>query len=115
MRVADETGRLTLSWFNQSYRKSQLVYGQSYIFYGAVRADHPGQMANPSFESVEAAGQLTGRLIPIYPLTEGLTSRVLAASIAQALDACPRPTCRIFCRKPCGGSTVSAPRRWRMK
>ena len=88
VRVADETGRLTLSWFNQSYRKSQLVYGQSYIFYGAVRADHPGQMANPSFESVEAAGQLTGRLIPIYPLTEGLTSRVLAASIAQALDAC---------------------------
>ncbi|MEI3088564.1 MAG: hypothetical protein V8T01_00685 [Oscillospiraceae bacterium] len=45
VRVADETGQLTLSWFNQSYRKNQLVYGESYIFYGAVRADHPGQMA----------------------------------------------------------------------
>ena len=42
VRVADETGQLTLSWFNQSYRKNQLVYGESYIFYGAVRADHPG-------------------------------------------------------------------------
>ena len=57
VRVADETGQLTLSWFNQSYRKNQLVYGESYIFYGAVRADHPGQMANPSFESADSAGQ----------------------------------------------------------
>ena len=88
VRVADETGQLTLSWFNQSYRKNQLVYGESYIFYGAVRADHPGQMANPSFESAESAGQVTGRLVPIYPLTAGITSRVLAACIAQALDAC---------------------------
>ena len=88
VRVADETGQLTLSWFNQSYRKNQLVYGESYIFYGAVRADHPGQMANPSFESADSAGQVTGRLVPIYPLTAGITSRVLAACIAQALDAC---------------------------
>ena len=87
-RVADESGQLTLSWFNQSYRKNQLVYGESYIFYGAVRADHPGQMANPSFESADSAGQVTGRLVPIYPLTAGITSRVLAACIAQALDAC---------------------------
>lgn len=45
-------------------------------------------MANPSFESADSAGQVTGRLVPIYPLTAGITSRVLAACIAQALDAC---------------------------
>ena len=88
VRVADETGQLTLSWFNQSYRKNQLVYGESYVFYGAVRADHPGQMANPSFESVASAGKTTGRLLPVYPLTAGITSRILSSCIAQALDAC---------------------------
>ena len=88
VRVADETGQLTLSWFNQSYRKNQLSYGASYVFYGAVRADHPGQVANPTFEPLETAGQVTGRLVPIYPLTAGITSRSLAACIAQALDAC---------------------------
>ena len=31
VRVADETGQLTLSWFNQSYRKNQLVYGESFL------------------------------------------------------------------------------------
>ena len=88
VRVADETGQLTLSWFNQSYRKTQLVYGESYVFYGAVRADHPGQMANPSFESVASAGKTTGRLLPVYPLTAGITSRILSSCSAQALDAC---------------------------
>ena len=88
VRVADETGQLTLSWFNQSYRKNQLVYGESYVFYGAVRADQPGQMANPSFESVASAGKTTGRLLPVYPLTAGITSRILSSCIAQALDAC---------------------------
>ena len=88
VRVADETGQLTLTWFNQPYRQKQLVYGQSYIFYGAVRGDHPGQMANPVFESPEHAGAVTGRLMPVYPLTAGLSSRLLAGCIAQALEAC---------------------------
>ena len=88
VRVADETGQLTLTWFNQPYRQKQLVYGQSYIFYGAVRSDHPGQMANPAFEPLEHAGEVTGRLVPVYPLTAGLSSRLLAGCITQALEAC---------------------------
>ena len=88
VRVADETGQLTLSWFNQSYRKNQLVYGESYIFYGAVRADHPGQMANPSFESADSAGQVTGRLVPIYPLTAGISQSMLCKAVEQSLAAC---------------------------
>ena len=88
VRVADETGQLTLTWFNQPYRQKQLVYGQSYIFYGAVRSDHPGQMANPAFEPLEHAGEVTGRLVPVYPLTGGLSSRLLAGCITQALEAC---------------------------
>ena len=88
VRVADETGQLTLTWFNQPYLQKQLVYGQSYIFYGAVRSDHPGQMANPAFEPLEHAGEVTGRLVPVYPLTAGLSSRLLAGCITQALEAC---------------------------
>ena len=104
-------GSSTLSWFNQPIRKNQLVYGESYIFYGAVRADHPGQMANPSFESADAAGQVTGSPVPIYPLTAGITSRVLAACIAQALDAC-RVRSPTFCRSPSGSNITSALPRW---
>ena len=88
VRVADETGQLTLTWFNQPYRQKQLVYGQNYIFYGAVRSDHPGQMTNPAFEPLEHAGEVTGRLVPVYPLTAGLSSRLLAGCITQALEAC---------------------------
>lgn len=36
VRVADETGRVDLVFFNQPYVKDQLVYGESYRFYGAA-------------------------------------------------------------------------------
>ena len=37
VRVADETGRVDLVFFNQPYVKDQLNYGESYRFYGALR------------------------------------------------------------------------------
>ena len=49
LTVADETGKLTLHYFNQPYIKTQLHYGQSYYFYGTL-LEHGMQMANPAFE-----------------------------------------------------------------
>ena len=49
VRVADETGRVDLVFFNQPYVKDQLVYGESYRFYGALRDGFGCQMQNPAF------------------------------------------------------------------
>ena len=56
VRVADETGRVDLVFFNQPYVKDQLVYGESYRFYGALRDGFGCQMQNPAFEKADAAG-----------------------------------------------------------
>ncbi len=89
LTVADETGQLNLTFFNQSYVADQLEYGREYCFYGAVRGDFTGYgMQNPLFEPVERQGTVTRRIVPVYPLTAGLSGKLLGGYIRRALELC---------------------------
>ncbi len=90
--VADHTARLTLTFFNQKYTAEQLRYGQEYIFYGAVSGDFIGyNMASPSFEALDAPPVTTRRVLPIYPLTAGLSNASVCKAVQQALALCDPP------------------------
>ena len=90
--VADTTGRLNLTFFNSQYAAQQLQYGSEYIFYGAVSGDFIGyNMTNPTFEPVDAPAVNTRRVMPIYPLTAGLSNGVLLRLVQQALAICDVP------------------------
>lgn len=92
VQVADHTARLNLTFFNTKYAAEQLHYGQEYIFYGAVSGDFIGyNMTNPVFESPDAPAVSTRRILPIYPLTAGLSNAALWKAIRQALEICPAP------------------------
>ena len=86
LTVADATGKLTLSYFNQPYVKEQLKYGEEYYFYGTLSPEHPGQMANPAHEPAGRPGLVTNRLLPVYALTAGVSNRQLLTLIQQALE-----------------------------
>ena len=87
--VADESAQLNLTFFNQSYVADSLLYGQEYYFYGAVRGDYTGYgMQNPVFEPLERAGTATRRIVPVYPLTAGLSSGMLRKWISRAMQLC---------------------------
>ena len=88
LQVADETGQLTVVFFNQPYAKDQLTYGETYFFYGSVTEDFGRQIANPDFEKPDRSGTVTNRILPVYPLTAGISNRLLLSCIRQALDAC---------------------------
>ena len=85
LTVADETGKLTLSYFNQPYVKNQLHYGESYYFYGALQPEHGMQMANPAHDPADRPGAVTSRLLPVYSLTAGLSNRLMTQCVQQAL------------------------------
>ena len=90
--VSDTTGRLNLTFFNSQYAAQQLQYGSEYIFYGAVSGDFIGyNMTNPTFEPVDAPAVNTRRVMPIYPLTAGLSNGVLLRLVQQALAICDAP------------------------
>ena len=88
VRAVDEGGVLDITFFHQEYRKSSLHRGETYIFYG--RAEGGGirrRMVNPLLER-EGSQQLTGRIMPVYPLTAGITQIMMAKAVRQGLDEC---------------------------
>ena len=92
VQVADHSARLTLTFFNNRYVTEQLQYGQEYIFYGAVSGDFIGyNMTNPVFEMPQSQPVLTRRVLPIYPLTAGLSNAAVLKAVRQALAVCDPP------------------------
>ena len=92
VQVADTTGRLTLTFFNNRFVADQLQYGKEFIFYGAVSGDFIGyNMTNPVFESMDSPPVTTRRILPIYPLTAGLTNAAVLKAVRQALAICDTP------------------------
>ena len=88
LRAVDETGALELTYFNQSYLKNTFHTGDTYVFFGrAEGTPRRPQMTNPLFER-EGAHQLTGRIMPIYPLTAGVSQSMLYKAIEQGLASC---------------------------
>ena len=92
VQVADTTGRLNLTFFNSKFVSEQLHYGREYIFYGAVSGDFIGyNMTNPAFEALDSAPVTTRRILPIYPLTAGLSNAAMLKAVKQALELCDAP------------------------
>ena len=88
VRAVDDTGVLDVTFFNQTWLKDQLHQGETYIFYGKAEGNLLRKtMASPIVEQ-EGKGEFTGRIVPIYPLTAGVSQLVLSRSIRQGLDAC---------------------------
>ena len=86
-RAVDETGAMQLTFFNQAYLKDQFRKGESYVFYG--RAQVKGRfvsMTNPVFDRLADFGRVTGRIVPVYRLTSGLSQNTVRSAVRQALD-----------------------------
>ena len=92
VQLADTTGRLNVTFFNNRFAAGQLEYGREYIFYGAVSGDFVGyNMTNPVFENPDSPGLTTRRVLPIYPLTAGLTNAAVGKAVLQTLAVCDPP------------------------
>ena len=92
VQLADHTGRLNVTFFNNRYVTDQLQYGKEYIFYGAISGDFSGyNMTNPVFETLDSAPVTTRRVLPIYPLTAGLNNASILRAVRQALAICDVP------------------------
>ena len=91
MKVVDGASAMLVSFFNQGYLRQALHRGEEYVLYGKVAlvGDHR-QMTNPQFEPA-ARPHLTGRIVPVYPLTAGISNALLASLVEQALEALPAP------------------------
>jgi ATP-dependent DNA helicase RecG len=100
IEVSDGSGRLTVVFFNQTWRATQLPVGTLALFYGKVATYRDArQMVNPTAEVLRTADDAddgsdadaapeSGRVFPVYPLSDktALTSARLGRLVAEALD-----------------------------
>ena len=83
VKVADDSGSMVITFFNAKYTVEALKYDTEYIFYGRSGGTLTRrEMASPSINPAD----LPNALIPVYPLTQGLSSKMVGANIAQALQ-----------------------------
>jgi ATP-dependent DNA helicase RecG len=84
--VADGSGYLKVTFFNQPWRAKQLPVGVEVALYGKVDAfKGVRQMTSPV---VDLVGSKTGKVVPLYPQSEksGLTTWELADWVEEALE-----------------------------
>ena len=88
LKVVDQAGALHITFFNQGYVERALRAGEEYIFYGVVEEQGSRRtMVNPIFERV-GKQNFTGCIVPVYPLTAGITNHLLCTLTQQAVAAC---------------------------
>ena len=89
LRAVDDSGVLDITYFNMPYAKDNLHRGESYVFYGKIEANGPRRsMINPVAEKAEGERKVTGRIVPVYRVAQGLSQRVMQQAVRQGLDAC---------------------------
>jgi ATP-dependent DNA helicase RecG len=87
--LADETGTARATWFGRRYIERRLAAGDSVVVSGKVkRFGRTLTFDNPEFQRADEDEAVlhAGRIVPVYPLTAGLTAARLRAAIREALD-----------------------------
>ncbi|MFC1902724.1 ATP-dependent DNA helicase RecG [Chloroflexota bacterium] len=86
--VGDETGNVRVVWFNNPYLVKQLATNKRVVLSGRVglfNGRHVFQ--SPEWELLEDRELIhTGRLVPLYPLTQGLRPRQVRKLIKEVVD-----------------------------
>lgn len=83
----DDTGKIKIIWFNQPYRKNTIIQNQSYYLAGTLEFRYNSiSIINPNIEQEQEDSLNMARIVPIYPLTKGISSKDLRNYINQLLN-----------------------------
>jgi ATP-dependent DNA helicase RecG len=91
--VGDETGVVSLVFFNQPYLEKYFKQGERVVVSGVLGLyKDERQIVSPEYEII--GGELTesllhaGRIVPVYPLTAGISQRMMRKIVMAAFEKC---------------------------
>ena len=90
VKLSDSTGSVNAVWYNQSFIKNALKKDEEYIFTGIYKkSGYRREVSSPEFEKAGTDKEILGggRIVPVYPLTSGISQKVLRSLIKTTLDA----------------------------
>lgn len=84
-RAYDESASCEITFFNQNYLKDTFRLGEEYRFYGKIeKKGNKYFLSSPDYETYREENELLP-LVPIYPLTEGISRNQITKDITSAL------------------------------
>ena len=86
-RVRDASGSIMVVWFNMQFLMKTLHMGTRYILRGrVVNRNGMLEIQQPKILSRQEYANMTGKLLPVYPLTAGLTNNAVSKAVMGALS-----------------------------
>ncbi|MBI5668956.1 MAG: ATP-dependent DNA helicase RecG [Chloroflexi bacterium] len=83
----DGSARMRVTFFGQHYLSRQVRVGQQLVLRGETGIfGNQIQMTNPEWEHLDAENLHTNRIVPVYPLTEGLSARALRKLMRKTVE-----------------------------
>ncbi|HUS39601.1 MAG TPA: ATP-dependent DNA helicase RecG [Pirellulales bacterium] len=86
--IRQGSGYLRAIWFNQPFMQNRMREGQNVLLSGKAKLrGMRWEMAHPRIQTIDAEdGQAEGRLLPVYPLTDGLNQGQVRRVVESALE-----------------------------
>lgn len=87
MEVADGSGSVQLKWYNMPFLRQTIQVGQYYVFRGRLtEKNHRLSMEQPEILTSEQYKEKLNSMQPLYPLTEGVSNKLLTKLVGQVLE-----------------------------
>jgi ATP-dependent DNA helicase RecG len=85
--LTDGTGFIEATWFNQPFLSERIRPGQQIVISGRVD-EYLGHLCftSPEWEPLQPELLHTGRLVPVYPLTEGINAKWLRQMVHRTVE-----------------------------
>ncbi len=88
VKLFDETGAAEAVYFNQQYLRDVMHTGAEFRFFGKFTLVKSRlQISSPIYEPYVDGRELPG-IVPVYPLTSGVTQKLMSSLASEALKMC---------------------------
>ena len=87
-RASDGTGTVSVTFFNQPFLKDTFRPERRFRFWGKLDTSHGVSMTSPVYEPcVDSTGEELAPIVPVYPLSAGLSQKFISERVRTALGA----------------------------
>ena len=98
-RAFDETGVCEITYFNQNFLKDTFQVGAAFRFWGKFTLSKNTLQAASLIHEPYVEGRELPPIVPVYPLTSGLSQKIVSESVKEALRSV-LPECEEYLPSP---------------
>ncbi len=84
--LRDDSGFINAVWYNNKYIMKNFSVGKTYTFFGQIKVSYGKKEIHTPVYETEEKNLATGRIVPVYNLTAGLSQKTMQQTAKRCLD-----------------------------